>query len=101
METRCKGRLLNEVVWRGLYGAPPSASVSSDPRKLINESEEVMAVWITVDEMDGTSKVRGPFEPDEVNLMGLLLRLNTRQFASVTFTRANPLNRLEENNHDQ
>jgi hypothetical protein len=49
------------------------------------------AVWITLDDMDGRSVVKGPLYPDEINLTGLLLRLNTRDLASVTFTRANPL----------
>ena len=49
------------------------------------------AVWITLDDMDGRSVVKGPLYPDEINLTGLLLRLNTQDLASVTFTRANPL----------
>ena len=53
------------------------------------------AVWITVDSMDGTSTVRGPLYPDEIDLTGLLFRLNTGEFATVTFTRANPLQKMQ------
>jgi hypothetical protein len=54
------------------------------------------AVWITLDRIDGTSQVRGPVHPDEIDLTGLLFRLNERDLATVTFTRANPLSRLQE-----
>lgn len=52
------------------------------------------AVFITLDNMDGTTKVKGPVYPDEIDLTGLLMRLNTRDLASVTFTRANPLTHI-------
>ena len=53
------------------------------------------AVWITLDSVDGQSKVRGPLYPDEIDLSGLLFRLNERDLATVTFTRANPLSLLK------
>ena len=52
------------------------------------------AVWITLDRIDGTSSVKGPLYPDEIDLTGLLFRLNERDLATVTFTRANPLKLL-------
>ena len=53
-------------------------------------------VWITLDRIDGSSAVRGPYHPDEIDTMGLLMRLNTRDLATVTFTNADPLNHLKE-----
>jgi hypothetical protein len=32
------------------------------------------AVWITLDYVDGRSKIRGPLYPDEIDLTGLLFR---------------------------
>jgi hypothetical protein len=58
------------------------------------------AVWITLDHIDGTSKIRGPLYPDEIDLTGLLFRLNERDLATVTFTRANPLKALQEATHE-
>lgn len=49
------------------------------------------AVWITLDSIDGKSVVKGPLYPDEIDTTGLLFRLNERDLATVTFTRANPL----------
>ena len=54
------------------------------------------ALWITLDSIDGTTKVRGPLYPDEIDLSGLLFRLNERDLATVTFTRANPLSLLQK-----
>jgi hypothetical protein len=58
-------------------------------------SGDMAAVWITIDKMDGSTRVVGPKYPDEVDLFGLLFKLNEGDFASVTFTRANPLNKME------
>ena len=49
------------------------------------------ALWITIDNLDGTSAVRGPVYPDEIDLTGLLFRLNRGDIATVTFTNAKPL----------
>jgi hypothetical protein len=54
------------------------------------------AVWITLDSIDGSSRVKGPLHADEIDLTGLLFRLNERDLATVTFTRANPLKALQE-----
>jgi len=54
------------------------------------------AVWITLDSIDGSSRVKGPLYADEIDLTGLLFRLNERDLATVTFTRANPLKALQE-----
>ena len=54
------------------------------------------AVWITLDSVDGKSRVKGPVYPDEIDLTGLLFRLNERDLATVTFTRANPLKAMQE-----
>ena len=32
------------------------------------------AVWITLDGIDGSSRVKGPLYPDEIDLTGLLFR---------------------------
>ena len=53
-----------------------------------------MKLWITIDNIDGTSAVRGPFYPDEIDLMGLLFRLARKDLATVTFTNAQPLQHL-------
>ena len=49
---------------------------------------------ITIDYMDGRTKVVGPLYPDEVPLQGLLFRLSERGIAGVTFTNAEPLTEL-------
>ena len=49
------------------------------------------ALWITIDNIDGTSVVKGPVYPDEIDLTGLLFRLNRGDLATVTFTNAKPL----------
>ena len=36
------------------------------------------ALWITLDYLDGRSLIKGPVYPDEVDLTGLLFRLNER-----------------------
>ena len=54
-----------------------------------------MKVWITIDNIDGTSAVRGPYYPDEIDTMGLLMRLNRGDLATVTFTNAEPLKHLQ------
>jgi hypothetical protein len=53
------------------------------------------AVWITLDFIDGRSLIKGPVYSDEIDLTGLLFRLNERDLATVTFTNANPLNHLK------
>jgi hypothetical protein len=52
------------------------------------------AVWITLDYMDGRSAIKGPLYPDQIDLTGLLFRLNERDLATVTFANANPLDYL-------
>jgi hypothetical protein len=54
------------------------------------------AVWITLDGIDGSSRVKGPVYPDEIDLTGLLFRLSEHDLATVTFTRANPIKALQE-----
>lgn len=54
------------------------------------------AVWITLDGIDGSSRIRGPVYPDEIDLTGMLFRLNERDLATITFTRANPIKALQE-----
>ena len=54
------------------------------------------AVWITLDGIDGSSRIKGPLYPDEIDTTGLLMRLNERDLATVTFTRANPIKALQE-----
>ena len=51
-------------------------------------------VMVTIDYMDGRSRVRGPLYPDEIDLTGLLFRLSERGIATVTFTNAEPLKHL-------
>ncbi len=58
------------------------------------------AVWITLDYMDGRSKIKGPVYPDEIDLTGLLFRLNERDLATVTFTRANPITAIQKASHE-
>lgn len=53
------------------------------------------AVWITLDSIDGKTRIKGPLHPDEIDLTGLLFRLNERDLATITFTRANPLKALQ------
>lgn len=53
-----------------------------------------MKVWVTIDDLDGTTRVRGPYWPDEIDTFGLLMRLAQSELASVTFTRHNPLDSL-------
>jgi hypothetical protein len=52
------------------------------------------AMWITIDYLDGRSKVVGPKYPDEIDLHGMLFRLAERGIATVTFAHANPLTEL-------
>ena len=49
------------------------------------------ALWITIDDIDGKSVVRGPLYPDEIDLTGLLFRLSRGNLATVTFTNSQPL----------
>ena len=55
---------------------------------------------VTVDYMDGRTKVVGPFYPDEINVHGMLFRLSERGIAGVTFTNAEPLTHLMKENSD-
>ena len=52
------------------------------------------ALYITLDYIDGRSAIKGPIYPDEIDLTGLLFRLNERDLATVTFTNARPLDHL-------
>ena len=49
---------------------------------------------VTIDYMDGRTKVVGPLHPDEINVHGMLLRFSERGIAGVTFTNAEPLTEL-------
>ena len=49
---------------------------------------------VTVDYMDGRTKVVGPIYPDEIDVHGMLFRLSERGIAGVTFTNAEPLTHL-------
>ncbi len=55
-----------------------------------------MALWITIDRLDGTTTVKGPVHPDEIDTYGMLMTLNRGDIAGVTFTRANPLEKLQK-----
>jgi hypothetical protein len=57
-----------------------------------------MKVWITLDYMDGRSSRinKEPIHTDEINLHGMLMRLNEKDIACVTFTRADVLQRLNK-----
>ena len=60
-----------------------------------------MKIWITIDQLDGATLVRGPYHPDEIDTMGLLMRLSNSRIAGVTFTNAEPLkNFLRELDQD-
>ena len=52
------------------------------------------AIYVTLDYMDGRSAIKGPLYPDEVDLTGLLFRLNEKDIATITFTNAKPLTAL-------
>jgi hypothetical protein len=52
------------------------------------------ALWITLDYMDGRSAVKGPLYPDQIDLTGLLFRLNERDLATVTFANSDPFKYL-------
>ena len=52
------------------------------------------AVYVTLDYMDGRSLIKGPLYADEIDLTGLLFRLNESELATVTFTNAKPLDSL-------
>lgn len=54
-------------------------------------SDTMPALRITIDYMDGRTKVVGPFWPDEIDTRGMLFRLAERDIASITFVRADPL----------
>jgi hypothetical protein len=51
---------------------------------------------VTVDYMDGTTRVLGPFWPDDVDTRGMLLKLSESEIAGITFTRADPLTYLRK-----
>jgi hypothetical protein len=56
-----------------------------------------MKVWITLDKIDGSkSRLKGPVHADEIDLFGLLMYLNQRDVAGVSFVRADLLNRLDQ-----
>ncbi len=53
-------------------------------------------VLVTIDYMDGKTRVVGPLHPDEIDLHGLLFRLAERDIATITFVRADPLTYLSK-----
>lgn len=55
-----------------------------------------MKVWITLDMVDGTASrvLKHPVHVDEIDLHGMLFKLNTQGVAGITFTRADVLERL-------
>lgn len=53
-----------------------------------------MKLWITIDQLDGSTLVRGPFHPDQIDTFGLLMRLSDSKIAGITFTNAEPLKTL-------
>jgi hypothetical protein len=55
-----------------------------------------MKVWITLDYLDGSHSrvLNEPKHIDEIDLHGMLFKLNTKGVAGVTFTRADVLQRL-------
>jgi hypothetical protein len=56
-----------------------------------------MKVYITLDKVDGSkSRLKGPVYLDEIDLRGLLFRLNEADVAGVSFVRADLLNRLDQ-----
>ena len=55
---------------------------------------------VTIDYMDGRTKVIGPLYPDEVPLHGMLFKLSERGIAGVTFTNAEPLTHLMREKKD-
>jgi hypothetical protein len=54
------------------------------------------AVRVTIDYMDGSTRVVGPLYPDEIDLRGMLFKLNEREIASITFVRADPITYLRK-----
>lgn len=59
-----------------------------------------MRLWITLDRLDGTTTVKGPIHPDEIDLTGLLFYLSRADVAGVTFTLADPLKKLQARNRE-
>lgn len=57
-----------------------------------------MRVWITLDRFDGSQSrtSKDPLWLDEIDLHGMLFRLNEADVAGVTFTRADVLQRMEK-----
>jgi len=53
------------------------------------------ALWITIDDIDGKSVVKGPLYPDEIDTMGMLMRLSRGDIATITFTNASPLAQMK------
>jgi len=49
---------------------------------------------VTVDYMDGRTRVLGPYHADEIDTRGMLFKLSEQDIASITFTRADPLTYL-------
>lgn len=49
---------------------------------------------VTIDYIDGRTKVVGPIYPDEIDTRGMLFRLSERGIAGVTITNAEPLTHL-------
>ena len=55
------------------------------------------ALLVTIDYMDGSTRVVGPVWPDEIDLRGMLFKLSEREIASITFVRADPLTYVKKN----
>lgn len=60
-----------------------------------------MKLWVTIDELDGTTVVKGPLYPDQIDTWGLLMRLSNSRIAGVTFTNAEPLRHLIQKPKEQ
>ena len=54
------------------------------------------ALRVTIDYMDGQTRVLGPLWPDEIDTRGMLFKLSESEIASITFTRAHPLTYLQK-----
>jgi hypothetical protein len=59
-----------------------------------------MKLLVTLDYLDGTSKVRGPFWPDDIDTRGLLFKLAERDLASITFVNADPIGAIKKGLHE-
>ena len=56
-----------------------------------------MRVWVTLDKIDGSqSRIAGPLYLDEIDLHGMLFRLNQSDVVGITFSRADALQKLQK-----